>query len=126
MYAPRAHGGDRRPGRIAQDRRREILVNGDDDVRIPEQHLLDRDVREAAARAAGDVLREDHDRLYVYRAAETGLEPARPAGVVDARAALRRDRADALRDGLDDVFGVAREPLTLLASPNQVAERAIA
>src|SRR5262245_8638858 len=124
MYAARAHGGDRRPGRIAQDRRSKVLIDGDDDVRIPEEHLLDRDIREAAARAAGDVLREQLDRLHVNRAAEAGLEPARPACVVDARPALRRDGADAPRDGLDRVFGVSRERLTLLAPPDQVTERA--
>src|SRR5262245_14832409 len=125
MYAPRAHSGDRRPGRIPEHRRGEILVDGDDDVRIPKKHLLEGDVCKAATRATGDVLREELDRLHVDRAAEAGLEPARPARVIDARTALRRDGADAPRDGLDRVFGVARKRLTLLATADQVTERAI-
>src|SRR5262249_4678064 len=60
------------------------------------------------------------------RAAEPGLEPARPAGVVDARPPVGRDRAHALCDGFHRVFGVARKALALLAPPDQRAERAIA
>ena len=57
MHAAIADRRDRRPGRIAADVRGEILVDCDDDVRIPEQHLFDRDIGETTARAAGDVAR---------------------------------------------------------------------
>src|SRR6516162_9873222 len=126
MHPVRAHGGNRRPGRIARNIRREILVDGDDHIGIPQQHLLDRDVGEPAARAACDVLRDELDRLHIDRAAEPGLEPARPAGVVDARPSVGRDRAHTLRDGFHRVFGVARKALALLAPPDQCAERAVA
>ena len=74
---------------------------------------------------AGDVLRQQLDRLDVDRAAEPGLQPARAARVVDARAPLGRDCADALRDRPHHVFGGAREGLALLGPADQRAERTI-
>src|SRR3954470_8322556 len=125
MHTPRAHCRDRGPGWIAQNVRGEILVDGDDDVRIPQQHLLDRDIGEAAARATGDVARDQFDRLYVDRAAEPGLEPARPAGVVDARPLLERNRVHALGDGLDGALGATGKGLALLAPSDQRTECAV-
>ena len=75
---------------------------------------------------AGDVLRQQLDRLDVDRAAEPGLQPARAARVVDARATLERNCADPLRDRLHHLFGGAREVLALLGPSDQRTERAIA
>ena len=57
---------------------------------IPDQHLLDRDRGQPAADAAGGVARHELDGLDIDRAAEPGLQPARAARVIDARAALAR------------------------------------
>src|SRR5262249_9569221 len=61
MHAVPAPRGNRRPRRIARNIRREVLVDGDDHIGIPQQHLLDGDVGEPAARAACDVLRDELD-----------------------------------------------------------------
>src|SRR5262249_60038579 len=70
--------------------------------------------------------RDELDRLHIDGAAEPGLEPARPAGVVDARPLAGWDRADTLSDRFHHVFGVARKALALLAPPDQCAESAVA
>ena len=86
MHPPGAHRRDLRPHRIAAHARGEIAVDGDDDIGIPQQHLLDRDDREPALALGRDIARaEKLDGLDVDRAAEPGLQPARPARVVDAR-----------------------------------------
>ena len=86
MHPARTDRGDRRPDRIVAHVRREIAVDGDDHIGIPQQHLLDRDVGEPALAFGRDVLRaEEFDGLDIDRAAEPGLEPARPARVIDAR-----------------------------------------
>ncbi len=48
MHPPGAHRGDLRPDRIGADAPCEIAVDGDDDIGIPEQHLLDGNDGEAA------------------------------------------------------------------------------
>src|SRR5262245_36018800 len=61
----------------------------------------------------------------------TLIEPPSPVSsprgprVVDARAALWRDGADAPRDGFHRVFGVARERVSLLAWSDQGSARAL-
>ncbi len=57
---------------------REILIGGDDDVRVPQHHLLDRDIGQPAFALAGDVARQKLDGLDIDRAAKPGGEPARP------------------------------------------------
>ena len=74
---------------------------------------------------AGDVLCQQFDRLDVDRAAEPGLQPARAARVIDARATLERNCADPLRDRLHHLFGGAREVLALRGPADQRAERPI-
>src|SRR5215813_12763568 len=125
MHAARAYGGDRRPGAVVVDVGSEVEIDGDDDVRVPEQDLLDRNVGKSAAGGARDVLSEEFDRLDVDRAAETGLEPAWSARIVDARPALARKRSDAAGDGLDRIFGIAREGFCRLGPADQRANRAI-
>src|SRR5215475_554532 len=61
MNAPRADGRNRRPGSILDHACGEIPVDRDDHVRIPNQHLLNRNGREPAARAARDVLCQELD-----------------------------------------------------------------
>ena len=56
-------------------------------------------VGEPALALGRDVARaEEFDGLDVDRAAEPGFEPARTARVIDARAAVRRNRVDPLAD----------------------------
>ena len=78
-------------------------------------------------RSAGDVARaQELDRLDVDRAAEPGLEPARPARVIDARPLLGSEfRGDPLRDRRHRVVGIARKRLGFVAAADQFAERAI-
>src|SRR5215831_5361320 len=125
MHAARAYGGDRRPGAVVVDVGSEVEIDGDDDVRVPEQDLLDRSVGKSAAGAARDVLSEEFDRLDVDRAAKAGLEPAWSARIVDTRPALARDRGDAAGDGLDRIFGVARQRFRRLRPSDQRPDRAI-
>ena len=94
MHAARSDGSNRRPGRIVVDLCGEVSVDGDDDVGIPHQHLLDRDVGEAAAGCAGDVPRQEFDGLDRDRAAQSGLEAARSARKIDARPLLLGDAGD--------------------------------
>ena len=97
-----------------------MRVGRDDHVRIPRQHLLDRDLHQPAlAQRRGDVGRADPlDRLHVDRPGEAGVESARPAPVVDARAALARNLATRRSDVVEHVLRVAgRAPRRAPARP---------
>src|SRR5215471_977963 len=86
VHAARAYRGNFLPERIVTHIGSKIAVDGDDDIGIPQQHLLDRDNCEPALALARDIARAKiFDGLDIDRAAEPGLEPARPAGIVDAR-----------------------------------------
>ena len=66
---------------------------------------------------------EPLDRFHVDGAAEAGLEPARPARVIDARPFLRRRQAAG--DGLDGLFRIARRGLAGIAASGQCADGAV-
>ena len=92
-----AHRGDGIPHRQLPHLAIEIRVVGDDDLRIPEDDLLQAHVGEAAALAAGHVVgAEEFDHLHVDGAREPGGEPLGAARVVDARALVLRHRRDLL------------------------------
>src|SRR5262245_41810791 len=96
MHATVAHGGDFLPERIAPHIGREVAIDGDDNIGIPQQHLLDRDNDKPALALARDVARaEIFDGLDIDGAAESCLQPARPPGVVDARAFVFRNAVHA-------------------------------
>ncbi len=127
MHAPGLHGFDRSPNRVAAHACSEVLIDGDDHVRIPEQHLLDGDDGEAATPLARDVASaEIFDGLDVDRAAEAGLKPAWATCVVDARPARLRYSRNALADGRHGFAGIAGEFLRLGPPVRQFAELAIA
>src|SRR4051812_2077512 len=71
MDAAGAHGGDGGPVRVRADIVGEILVDRDDDLRVPGERLLQRHVRQTAAPPTRHVAgAHDLKRLDVDRAGE--------------------------------------------------------
>ena len=91
MHAAGTDGRDRGPGRVVIDLGGEVAVDGDDDIGIPHQHLLDppetlpRPPRISPATFWARKLDDYFDR---DRATQSGFEPARTAREIDARPLL--------------------------------------
>ena len=101
---PRFDGGDVAPQRIATHRGLEVRIGGDDHLRVPAQHLLERDLHEARrvpSSAATFVAPTARAISTLIEPGEPGVESARPARVVDARPLRLRNRRDAARDLFD-------------------------
>ena len=95
VHALPAHRRHDLPDRHLPDVAHEVRVVGHDDGRIPQHHLLEADLHQAARLAARDVARaEELDHLDVDRPAQAGDEPLRAAGVVHRRALVGRHRGD--------------------------------
>src|SRR4030095_14253208 len=110
------------PQRMRTGHRIEVRIYGDDDIRIPAQHLLDRDLDQTAlTQLGGDV--NCSDLLYaldIDRAGEPRIQALRPSSVVHARALIRGYFGDAARNVGDGVLRVARKrlrPLFLAGYP---------
>jgi hypothetical protein len=126
MHPAFAHGRERRPQRIVAHGRGEVGIDRDDDVGIPQQHLLERHHRKAAGAVRGHVARaEKLDRFHVDRAAEPGFQSTRAAGVVNARPGGRRDFVHPFFDRRHRLLGIAREGFGLIRAMRQLAELAI-
>jgi len=85
MHALHAHGGNRRPGRSSKTFAAKLwsmvmITSGFHNSTCSIEKLAS-----PPRLAACDVLRDELDRLHVDRAAEPGLELARPAGAINAR-----------------------------------------
>ncbi len=104
----------------------EIAVDGDDDVGIPHQHLLDRDIAEAAAGCAGDVPGQELDPLTVIEPPNPVSRPRGPRAKYNSRPLILRDAGDPAGDGLGErVFGLASEDFRVVAAADQLSEQPV-
>ena len=128
VHPARCDRGHALPVGVGTDGLVKVAIPGDHDVGIPHHHLLDRNLGDAAARAArvqGDVDRAGPlDDLGVDRAAEPGLETIGAAREIDPRSFLLRHVGERGVDLGQSALDVARDPLGPLLDPENRAEQA--